>query len=181
VIGVEDVLSFWFDGDLAVSRDVWFEQDAAFDNACNRFSAARDAAKRGKLAHWADTPRGALAVIILLDQVSRNLHRSAAEAFAADHTALALARAAIAAGFDLAVPPAARAFFYRPFEHAENPSDQAESVRLFDPLGGDDALYAHLHRDVIRRFGRFPQRNAALGRTGTPAEAAYLADPGRAF
>jgi uncharacterized protein (DUF924 family) len=181
MIGVEDVLRFWFDADLGARREVWFEQDAAFDATCARFSDARDMAKLGGLDHWADTPRGALALIILLDQFSRNLHRGSAEAFAADRKALTIAWAAIAGGFDRAVPPVARGFFYLPFEHSEDAADQAQSVRLFDPMGGEDARYASLHRDVISRFGRFPQRNAALGRVGTAAEAAYLADPDREF
>jgi uncharacterized protein (DUF924 family) len=179
MIGLEDVLSFWFDGDLGRSRTVWFDEDAAFDAACARFSQARDAAKRYALDHWTDTPRGALALIILLDQVSRNLHRGSAEAFAADAKARDIARSAIARGFDQAVPLAARVFFYLPFEHAEDPTAQDCSVRLFEPLGGDDARYARLHRDVIARFGRFPGRNVALGRISTPAEEAYLADADR--
>jgi uncharacterized protein (DUF924 family) len=181
MIGPDEVLAFWFDGDLGCRRTVWFDADAAFDAACTRFSQARDAAKRGALDHWADTPIGTLALIILLDQVSRNLHRGSAEAFAADTKACDIARSAIERGFDQEVPPAARGFFYLPFEHAEDSAAQACSVRLFEPLGGDDARYARLHRDVIARFGRFPGRNAALGRISTPAEEAYLADPDRDF
>jgi uncharacterized protein (DUF924 family) len=179
--GVEDVLSFWFEGDLGAQRKIWFERNAAFDACCVRFGKARDAAKSGGLDHWADTPRGALALIILLDQFSRNLHRGSAEAFAADRKARQVARAAIARGFDQAVLPAARGFFYLPFEHAEDLADQDAAVRLFDPMGGEDARYAHLHRDVISRFGRFPQRNAALGRISTSAEETYLEDPDREF
>lgn len=181
LIGADDVLSFWFDGSLCARRSVWFETDANFDAVCTRFREAREAAKRGALDHWAGSARGALALIILLDQFSRNLHRGLPEAFAADAKAREVARVAIGRGFDLIVPAAARGFFYLPFEHSEDPADQDEAVRLFDPLGGDDARYARGHRDVIRRFGRFPQRNAALGRVSSVAEAAYLADPGRDF
>jgi uncharacterized protein (DUF924 family) len=181
MIGAEDVLEFWFDGDLGAWRTIWFETNATFDAACARLREARDAAKLGRLDHWAETPRGALALVVLLDQFSRNLHRGSAEAFAADGKAREAARAAIARGFDQVVPPASRGFFYLPFEHAEDPADQDEAVRLFDPLGGEDARHARLHCDVISRFGRFPQRNAALGRISTPAEEAYLADPDREF
>jgi uncharacterized protein (DUF924 family) len=181
MIGAEDVLAFWFDGDLGAKRKIWFEKDDSFDTACGLFAEARDAAKRGGLDHWGDTPRGALALIVLLDQFSRNLHRGSPEAFAADGKARAAARRAIAHGFDLALPPAARSFVYLPFEHAEDSADQDESVRLFTPLGKEHARYAVSHRDVINRFGRFPQRNAALGRVSTAAEEAYLADPDRDF
>jgi uncharacterized protein (DUF924 family) len=181
MIDAEDVLSFWFDGDLGVERTVWFEKNAGFDAACTRFSEARDAAKLGGLDHWAGTPRGALALIILLDQFSRNLHRGSAEAFAADPKARVIGRGAIGCGLDLSVPPAARGFFYLPFEHSEDPVDQDESVRLFGPLGEEHARYAHSHRDVIRRFGRFPGRNVALGRISTAAEEVYLANPDADF
>jgi len=181
MLSAEDVLAFWFDGDLGTKRKVWFEKDDGFDAACGQFAEARDSAKRGGLDHWGDTPRGALALIILLDQFSRNLHRGSPEAFAADGKARAVARLAIARGFDLALPPAARCFVYLPFEHAEDPAAQDESVRLLTPLDDRYARYAVSHRDVITRFGRFPQRNAALGRVSTAAEEAYLADPDRGF
>jgi uncharacterized protein (DUF924 family) len=181
MIDAEDVLAFWFDGDLGTKRKVWFEKNDGFDAACGGFAEARDAAKRGGLDHWAGRPRGALALIILLDQFSRNLHRGSPEAFAADCKARTAARLAIARGFDLALPPAARSFVYLPFEHAEDPADQDESVRLLSPLGEEHARYALSHRDVISRFGRFPQRNVALGRASIAAEVAYLADPDRDF
>ena len=180
-----DVLDFWFDGDPTASRPVWFQKDDAFDAACARFSAARDAAKAGAYDAWTATPHGTLALLILLDQLSRNLHRGSAEAFAADPKALTIARAAVARGDDLALHPSERRFIYLPFEHAEDLPTQDESVRLFETLG--EALgaltvdYAHRHRDVIRQFGRFPHRNAALGRTNTPEEEVYLAQPGAGF
>ena len=185
MIGPRDVLAFWFAGDPSEHRKVWFEKNAGFDSACAAFSDALAAAKRGELDHWADSPRGMLALIILLDQFSRNLHRGSAEAFAADPQARNLARRAVARGWDLAVGPVERIFLYLPFEHSEVLADQDESVRLFTSLhtelGGETLDYAERHRDLIRRFGRFPHRNAALGRENTAAEAAYLAEPGAGF
>ncbi|MGE0222165.1 MAG: DUF924 family protein [Acetobacteraceae bacterium] len=181
----EDVLAFWFAGDHATRRPVWFQTDAAFDEACRAFSAALDQAKANAFDSWATTPRGALALLILLDQMSRNLYRGTEQAFAADPKARDIARAAVAQGFDRSLSPVERIFLYLPFEHSEDLSDQDESVRLFeglhDELGGDTLDYAHRHRDVIRRFGRFPHRNAALGRDNTAEEIAYLAEPGAGF
>jgi uncharacterized protein (DUF924 family) len=181
----DDVLSFWFAGDPTLAREIWFQTDAGFDAACTDLAAAREAAKAGALDAWADTPRGALALLILLDQLSRNLHRGSAEAFAADPKARAVAREMVARGFDRALTPVERGFVYLPFEHSESLADQDESVRLFTALqaeaGGDVLEYAIRHRDVIRRFGRFPHRNAALGRASTAAEVAYLAEPGAGF
>ena len=181
----DDVLAFWFAGNPSTRREAWFKRDAAFDASCADFADALAAAKRGDLDDWAETPRGALALMILLDQFSRNLHRNSPEAFAADARARALARLAVARGFDQVVGPVERMFFYLPFEHSEDLADQDESVRLFaalrEELGGDTLGYAERHRDVIRRFGRFPHRNAALGRGNTEAETAYLAEPGAGF
>ena len=181
----DDVLAFWFAGDPATHRKAWFDKDAAFDTACAAFATARDLAKSGAFDAWADTPRGGLALLILLDQLSRNLHRGAAEAFAADAKARAIARGMLARGFDQALTPVERMFVYLPFEHSEDLADQELSVRLFtalDAAGDGETLgYAVRHRDVIRRFGRFPHRNAALGRTNTADEAAYLAEPGAGF
>ena len=131
------------------------------------------------------TPRGGLALVILLDQLPRNIFRCSAEAFAADAHAREIARGMIAAGFDTALTPIERMFVYLPFEHAETIDDQNCSVRLFetlaDVLGLDTIGYAHRHREVIQRFGRFPHRNAVLGRVNTPEEAEYLAQPGAGF
>jgi uncharacterized protein (DUF924 family) len=181
----EDVLSFWFAGNPSQRRTIWFEKDDAFDTSCGAFAAALAQAKAGALDGWAATPIGTLALVILLDQFSRNLHRGTPEAFAADAKARAVARAAVAAEYDQAVGPVERMFFYLPFEHSEDLADQEESVRLFetlrDALGARTIDYAHRHRDVIRRFGRFPHRNAALGRISTEEEEAYLAEPGAGF
>jgi uncharacterized protein (DUF924 family) len=179
------VLSFWFDGDPTLHRDIWFRRDAAFDARCTAFADMLTQARDGAFDGWAATPRGALALVILLDQFSRNLCRGTPDAFAADPKARAVARAAIAAGFDQAFGPIERMFLYLPFEHSEDLEDQDESVRLFETLrtslGADTIEYAHRHREVIRRFGRFPHRNAALQRQNTPEETAYLAEPGAGF
>ena len=181
----DEVLAFWFAGDPATQRKVWFEKNAQFDADCARFSDALREAKAGAFDHWAVTPRGALALIILLDQFPRNLHRGSAEAFAADAKAREIARAAVACGFDGQLSPVERIFMYLPFEHSEQLPDQDESVRLFESLrnalGAETVDHAYRHRDVIRRFGRFPHRNAALSRDNTEEELAYLAEPGAGF
>lgn len=180
-----DILAFWFEGDASGHRDKWFRQDAAFDTDCARFTATIRAARAGHFDHWAATPHGALALIVLLDQLSRNVFRGSAEAYAADPHAREIARAAVKAGFDTLLTPVERMFVYLPFEHAESIADQNELVRLYETLraglGAKTVDYADRHRDVIRRFGRFPHRNAVLGRTNTPEEAEYLAQPGAGF
>ena len=188
-----EVLDFWFEGDLTVRRQKWFEKNDAFDQDCARFIPHIRAARDGRHDSWAETPtgtpegapEGALALIILMDQLSRNAFRGQAEAFAADPHALAIARASVTRGLDMALTPFQRMFVYLPFEHAENLEDQDTSVRLFEgvraELGGDTVDYAHRHRAVIAQFGRFPHRNAILGRASTAAEEAYLAQPGSGF
>jgi uncharacterized protein (DUF924 family) len=174
----DDVLRFWFADDPTQLRGTWFVAEEAFDESCRAFAGALRSARCGALDHWAATPRGMLALIVLLDQFSRNLHRGTAEAFAADAQARSLARVAVSNGFDRHLHPMERMFIYLPFEHSEHLADQDESVRLFEPLrlwlGDSSAEYAWRHRDVIRRFGRFPHRNAALGRESTAAELQYL-------
>jgi uncharacterized protein (DUF924 family) len=181
----DHVLEYWFAGDTATHRKVWFEKNTHFDAACSRFADALRDAKAGVLDHWTETPRGTLALIILLDQFSRNLHRASPEAFAADPKARDIARTAVAQGFDQLLGPVERMFVYLPFEHSEDLADQDKGVRLFatlrDALGDDTIRDTERHRDVIRRFGRFPHRNAALGRVSTPDELAYLAQPGAGF
>ena len=184
----EDVLDFWFGDDPTLFREAWFRTDPTFDAACRaRFGTVLEAARTGALDSWAETPRGTLALVIVLDQLSRNIHRGTPDAFAADTRARALARAAVARGDDRRLGPLERSFLYLPFEHAEDLADQAMSVRLFETLRGtydtaDRAIeYAERHREVIRRFGRFPHRNAILGRASTAEELAYLAEPGSGF
>jgi uncharacterized protein (DUF924 family) len=181
----QHVLDFWFDGDPATRQKKWFEKSPDFDAACCTFTAAIRAARSGRFDYWALTPKGGLALIVLLDQLSRNVFRGAAEAFAADPHACAIARSMVARGFDRTLTPVERMFVYLPFEHAENLTDQDESVRLFetlrDVLGEATIDYAYRHRDVIRRFGRFPFRNAALGRICTPEEQDHIAQSGAGF
>ena len=175
MITPDEVLAFWFAGDPSTFRKVWFEKDLAFDHSCTRFSDAVRDARQGAYDHWTATPRGTLALVILLDQFSRNLHRGSPEAFAADAKAREIARATVARGDDQAFGPMERMFLYLPFEHSEDLADQEEGVRLFTPLGEEMVRHAERHREAIRRFGRFPHRNVVLGRASTPDELAWLA------
>jgi uncharacterized protein (DUF924 family) len=186
----DHVFAFWFADGPDMPRAVWFTRDPAFDAECReRFADTLIEARSGALDSWADTPRGALALAIVLDQFSRNLYRDTAEAFASDAKARSIARHAIARGFDRAFTPVERIFLYLPFEHSEDMRDQDESVRLFESLSSTPGMtgpesvldYAYRHRDVIRRFGRFPYRNAILGRASTEAEIAFLAKPDTNF
>ncbi len=188
---IQSVLDFWFapEGhpERGTFREAWFEKQPDFDAACRRhFEELLNAAAAGSLDRWADTPEGAMALVVLLDQLSRNIHRGTPGAFATDGQALALARRMVARGFDLSLDPVMRMFVYLPFEHAEDVAVQDESVRLFEALPATPwrdrvVHYAGLHRDVIVKYGRFPHRNAILGRTSTPAELDYLAQPGAGF
>jgi uncharacterized protein (DUF924 family) len=178
--GSEDVLAFWFADE---AQALWFEEDATFDAAClDRLGGLAEDAAAGRLDAWAATPRGALALVILLDQVPRNLHRGTPAAFAQDAKAREVARRAVAAGLDADLGPAERHFVYLPFEHSEDATDQALSVDLIGRLEDAEwSEHARRHRDIILRFGRFPHRNAALGRLSTPEELAFLAGPGSSF
>lgn len=182
-----DVLDFWF-GDTDEPREAWFRKDPAFDGAIrDRFGALIDAALAGTIDGWAASPDGALARLVVLDQFTRNVFRGTARAFAGDTQALAGARAMVAHGDDLHLPPLRRVFAYLPFEHSEDMAMQHESVRLFEALAAlrpslaGYADYARRHAEVIERFGRFPHRNAALGRVSTADETAWLALPGSGF
>ncbi len=171
-----DVVSFW----LEAGPPKWFAKDDGFDATIrDGFLDTHFAAARSDLADWGHTAEGTLALIILLDQFPRNLFRGSGHAFATDGLARAIARQALEQGFDRAVDPKLRPFLYLPFEHSEDPADQALSIQLFtvhrDETGDAESLrWAVEHRDIIARFGRFPHRNAALGRETTPAEQAYL-------
>jgi uncharacterized protein (DUF924 family) len=166
-----DIVAFW----RAAGPKRWFEQDPAFDDDIRRrFLAAHEAAAAGKLTPWEQSAEGALALLILLDQFPRNMFRGQARAFATDPPARAIASRAILNGFDGAAPDM-RGFFYLPFEHSENLADQERAVALYKASGDADGLkWAELHADIIRRFGRFPHRNAVLGRVTTPEEQAFL-------
>jgi uncharacterized protein (DUF924 family) len=166
-----DVLAFW----RAAGPDKWFSRDAAFDDDVRtRFLATYEAAAARALA-WDETAEGALALLIVLDQFPRNMFRDSTHAFAADPLAREVATRAIARGFDQKVAVSERGFFYLPFEHSETLADQEHSVALNRASGDADALkWAELHADIVRRFGRFPHRNAVLGRATTPEEQAFL-------
>jgi len=172
-----DVLAFWFD-ETPASK--WFARDDRLDHViARRFGGLRDAVLENDAAGWDHDPDTLLAAIILLDQFSRNIHRGSPEAFAADGLALDLAHRALARSWDEAIAPERRAFLYMPLMHAEDREEQRLSVDCFARLGNPDNLdFARQHRTVIDRFGRFPSRNAALGRVSTPAEQAYLSQPG---
>jgi uncharacterized protein (DUF924 family) len=186
-----EVLAFWFGApgspEHGRSRDVWFRKDAAFDDAIRtRFGAAVETAIAGGFADWDAAAEGALAHVLLLDQFTRNVFRDTPRAFAGDARALAIAEAAVARGFDRALDPFGRWFLYLPFEHAEDPEAQKRSLALFGALAqetGDPSPleWAQKHADVIFRFGRYPHRNAILGRASTPEEEAFLALPGSRF
>lgn len=178
----DEVLRFWF-GDGAHARAEWFRRDAAFDDEIRRrFGPLIDAALDDRLEGWSDDARSRLARIVLLDQFTRNVFRDTPRAFAGDTHALVAARRMVAAGHDLELPPMQRAFVYLPFEHAEDLVAQREAVRLFERLGDDGYTdYARKHLAIIERFGRFPHRNAVLGRPSTPDEEAFLAQPGSRF
>ena len=179
-----DVVGFWRDAGPAR----WFARDAGFDADCARFLDAHHAAARRELDGWMDSADGALALVLLLDQIPRNVFRDSAHAFATDPLALRFATRAVDAGLDAAVDPALRVFVYLPFEHSEALADQQRSVALTEAMAASDpgeatamyADYARRHRDVIARFGRFPHRNRALGRDSRADEQASL-DAGGGF
>ncbi len=199
VAGAGDVLDFWFadaaNGPEALARRnrVWFRGGAPFDGECTaHFTATLEAAMSGELEHWKESPHGRLALIILLDQLSRNIYRGTAAAFQQDDQALAACKEGIEQGHDAQLSPIERSFFYMPLEHAEDREVQALSVRLFESLAKEsleewreqleaNAGYARDHRDIVGKFGRFPHRNALLGRRSSPAEEAYLADDAPRF
>ncbi|WP_019516433.1 DUF924 family protein [Sphingomonas sp. Mn802worker] len=172
----QDVLDFWSD---RVTPEQRFAKDDALDRMiATRFGATRDAVLASDAAGWRDTPEALLAAIILLDQFSRNIHRGKAEAFAADGLARDLTLEAIRRGWEDRYTPEQRQFLYMPLMHAEDAELQALSVEKFEQLGDEEALsFARDHRDVQARYGRFPSRNAALGRTSSPEEQEYLSQP----
>jgi uncharacterized protein (DUF924 family) len=167
-----DILAFWH----AAGPDKWFTKDPAFDaEITQRFLAAHEAAAAGALTAWEETPDGALALVILLDQFPRNMFRGDARTFATDPLACAVAERAIARGDDRQFNLPVRLFFYLPFMHAETLADQERCVALFEAAGEVGWMkYAIEHADIIRRFGRFPHRNLLLGRATTPEEQAFL-------
>jgi len=178
---IAEIVEFWF---AAGMEKRWFVQDPAFDGAVRaRLAGWHERAAAGELDDWRYAAAGCVALCVLLDQVPRNLFRGQGRAFATDAAARAVTGHAIGRGLDRALPQVQRLFLYLPFEHSESLADQDESVRLIGQLDADPEWrdYAVRHREVIARFGRFPHRNAALGRTTTAEEAAFLATPGSAF
>ncbi len=177
---IDAVLQFWF---VQHGPRQWFARDPAFDALLHeRFGALHARVAAGVEPQSVETPREALATILVLDQFSRNLHRGDPRAFAHDARARALATAALEQRHDARLAPAERLFLYLPFEHSEDLADQHRAVALVEALGvADWTRYAIAHRDLIARFGRFPHRNAVLGRASTPEELDALAQPGNAF
>jgi uncharacterized protein (DUF924 family) len=197
---IEQVLDFWFgacgaDGSLdPVKRRMWFSDGSKHDaDIRKRFRKLHRSAARGELdGEWAGTPRGRAALIVVLDQFSRHIHRGTAAAFTQDPAAQRLASAGVEQGVDRQLIPIQRAFFYLPFEHAEDLKLQRLGTRLFEKLSTEVAPawrkeyigfadYSGHHRDIIERFGRFPHRNAMLGRASTPEEVEFLKEPGSSF
>ena len=168
----QTVVAFWREA----GPDKWFEKNDAFDREIReRFLATHEAAAQSKLSDWETTAEGALALLILLDQFPRNMFRGSARAFATDPLARAVTTRAIDKGFDRVVPDNMRNFFYLPFEHSETLADQERGVALCRAAGNEDDLkWAQIHADIIRKFGRFPHRNAVLGRKTTAEEQAFL-------
>lgn len=195
----EGIRQFWFgsepdDGRAAAAQSrLWWSKDAALDQAIRtRFAATLDAAMAGRLSGWEEAPQGRLALILLYDQFPRNMYRAKPQAFSYDASALRLCKDGIACGHDPALRPIERVFFYLPLEHSEDLQDQELAVRQFGKLAENASEthkeifdgflnYAIRHRDVIAQFGRFPHRNAILGRATTAEEQAFLAQPGSSF
>ena len=173
-----EVLDFWLG---TIGPEGWYAGGEEIDALCLSFRDVWQAAHDGGLEHWVDGAIGTLAYLVLTDQLPRNMFRGQADSFATDARALAAAKTAVAEGWDLHAPEPDRQFFYMPFEHSEVMADQDTAVRLMEERLSSDpemALHARAHREVIRRFGRFPSRNAALGRASTPEEEAFLAAGG---
>ncbi|WGW03207.1 DUF924 family protein [Tropicibacter oceani] len=175
----EEILAFWLD---EIGPEGWYKQDETLDDDIrSRFLTTWEGAMAGRHGLWLTYPSGTLAYIILLDQFSRNMFRGDARAFVSDRVSLAAAKQAIHRGWDMKIDEPARQFFYLPLMHSENLCDQDRCVRLMKerlPQGQGNLLHARVHREVIRQFGRFPYRNAALSRSSTEAEQAYMQDGG---
>jgi len=182
-----DILGFWFGPPPRVPRAEWFRKDDAFDATIrDPFGQGVDAAIDGAYADWTATPHGALARILLTDQFTRNIHRGSARSFAGDPVALDTATKAVAAGHDRKLDPFERWFLYMPYEHSESLPMQQRSLSLFRALADETGLrdplaWAERHAVIVRRFGRYPHRNAILGRPSTPEEIAFLQEPGSSF
>ncbi len=173
-----EVLQFWF----ARDRKAWYQKNPAFDEEIRaRFLPLHEQALKGALKGWQAEAASCLALVIVLDQFPRNMFRNSARAFAADPLARDAARVIVERGWDKSMSVDERTFAYLPFEHSESPADQVLSCELMKPLGEDPYRYAVRHKEIIDRFGRFPHRNAALGRASTAEEEAFLKQPGSGF
>jgi uncharacterized protein (DUF924 family) len=185
------VLAFWFGEDwqtaIVKPQKKWFAKDPIFDQAVKEwFLGTYEQAVEGRFESWMETAMGALALTIVLDQFPRNIFRDTAQAFASDSQALMVANYALDRDFDQDLPPVMRVFFYLPFEHSENSDHQARCVQMLTPFASDPELkgyyeFALRHQAVIEQFGRFPHRNALLGRPDTIAEVEFLQQPGSGF
>ena len=175
-----DVIAFWFD---ELEPSDWWTKSIDFDQSiADRFGALHAAAAAGELWQWRREPLGRLAEILVLDQFSRNMFRDRSQAFAHDAMALALAQEAVAQGDDQPLSPPQRCFLYMPYMHSESRVVHEEAMRLFDQPGLEKNLdFERRHKVIIDQFGRYPHRNAILGRSSTPEEAAFLAQPGSSF
>ncbi len=170
-----EIVRFWRDA----GPKAWFAKDETFDGRCRGYEAEHHAAARRELNNWEQEPESALALLLLLDQIPRNIFRNSPHAFATDPLAVAVAQRAIDKRFDIATDTDLRLFFYLPFEHAEDLALQARAVQLVEAMRNPEyTRFAVLHRDIIARFGRFPHRNPVLGRKSTPEELAYIAEGG---
>jgi uncharacterized protein (DUF924 family) len=175
-MGPQDVLAFWF----GQQKKAWFEKDPAFDEQIrSRFLPLYEQAAQGALRGWLDAPGSCLALVIVLDQFPRNMFRGSARAFEADPLAREAARRIVERGWDREMTEDERGFAYLPFEHSESLEDQETSMRLFE--GSASFEWARRHWEIVRRFGRFPHRNAILGRASTPEEIEFLKQPGSGF
>jgi uncharacterized protein (DUF924 family) len=195
----DELLELWFgdaEDDVVTAKqqaDLWWGQSAETDEMLGtRFGHVASAAAGGILDHWTGSPRGRLALVLLLDQLPRVIHRGTPDAFAQDAKARLIAELGLRSGADRLLRPVERVFFYLPFEHSEDPADQEKSIALFEDLAASvpaewretfDSFvdFAVRHRDIIDRFGRFPHRNEILGRESTPEEIEFLKEPGSGF
>jgi uncharacterized protein (DUF924 family) len=177
---VDDIVRFWFE---ELTPEDWYKADAKRDaEVRRRFGPLYENLSVGVPQDWLDTPKGWLAAILVLDQFPRNMFRGDSRAFATDAEALALAKQAIAKSVDMRLQPDQRAFIYLPFQHSEGRADQARSLELFTALGNPNNLdFALRHKAIVDRFGRFPHRNAVLGRASTEEELVFLKEPGSSF
>ena len=178
---VRKILDFWFSERV---EEHWWKKDDAFDAELRAsFGPVYERAAAGELSSWQDTPDGSQALVLVLDQFPRNMYRGTPKAFATDAQALAVADWAVDKGFDLKVPVERRVFLYMPFEHSEDIDQQNRCIDLVRQRCNSEnyVKYATAHRDIIARFGRFPHRNAILGRPNTPEEEEYLSDPEAGF